>query len=209
MASMTVSFQAPIRALVPPRRPAGGARCKAVARRLTVTYSHRDRSRETGKSGAGTTTGATLPPQLPPPHRTSTPPTTTLDASAPSPAVASGAIHPNPLPATAAAAAVAAVAVFSITAPAAMAGEGALGGSALDSLKSLVETLEALPTLETAPIWLAVLTASEMVPLLPTLPVALTSGILFGKANRITLSCATNLFCHNFIPRHQIVAKRG
>ena len=44
-------------------------------------------------------------------------------------------------------------------------------------------TLDALETLlqaETVPLWFFVLVASEMVPLLPTQPMALTSGIVFG-----------------------------
>jgi uncharacterized membrane protein YdjX (TVP38/TMEM64 family) len=53
-------------------------------------------------------------------------------------------------------------------------------GALVDRLRGALETLETLPRLETVPLWLAILTASEMVPLLPTQPLALTSGILFG-----------------------------
>ena len=53
-------------------------------------------------------------------------------------------------------------------------------GALVDRLRGALETLESLSRLETVPLWLAILTASEMVPLLPTQPLALTSGILFG-----------------------------
>ena len=53
-------------------------------------------------------------------------------------------------------------------------------GALVDRLRGALETLETLPRIETVPLWLAILIASEMVPLLPTQPLALTSGILFG-----------------------------
>ena len=53
-------------------------------------------------------------------------------------------------------------------------------GALVDRLRGALETLETLPRIETVPLWLAILIVSEMVPLLPTQPLALTSGILFG-----------------------------
>ena len=51
----------------------------------------------------------------------------------------------------------------------------------LEKLRTTLDALETAPRLETVPLWLAILTFSEMVPLLPTQPLALTSGILFGS----------------------------
>ena len=59
-------------------------------------------------------------------------------------------------------------------------GTGDDAANILQQLLDYLDYLETLPRVETVPYWLAVLTVSEMVPLLPTQPMALTSGILFG-----------------------------
>lgn len=65
----------------------------------------------------------------------------------------------------------------------------ALVDRALDAL----DALETLPQIETVPLWWAVLTISEMVPLLPTQPLALTSGIAFGAAKGTAVVFAANV----------------
>ena len=70
------------------------------------------------------------------------------------------------------------------------------GGDAaalVDRARDALDALETLPQIETVPLWWAVLTISEMVPLLPTQPMALTSGIAFGAAKGTAVVFAANV----------------
>lgn len=70
--------------------------------------------------------------------------------------------------------------------------------SVLDQLRAALDTLETLPRVETIPLWLAILTVSEMVPLLPTQPLALTSGILFGSVEGALIIWVGNVAAATF-----------
>jgi uncharacterized membrane protein YdjX (TVP38/TMEM64 family) len=70
------------------------------------------------------------------------------------------------------------------------------GGDAaalIDRARDALDALETLPQIETVPLWWAVLTISELVPLLPTQPLALTSGIAFGAAKGTAVVFAANV----------------
>ena len=68
----------------------------------------------------------------------------------------------------------------------------------LEKLRTTLDALETAPRLETVPLWLAILTFSEMVPLLPTQPLALTSGILFGSVEGALIIWGGNVAAATF-----------
>jgi len=87
-----------------------------------------------------------------------------------------------------------AVSTFFAAAPSRAAESLALSDSALaDRARATLDALETLPQAETVPLWFFVLVASEMVPLLPTQPMALTSGIVFGAAKGTAVVLAANV----------------
>ncbi len=63
----------------------------------------------------------------------------------------------------------------------------------VDRVRTTLDALETLPQVETVPLWFFVLVASELVPLLPTQPMALTSGIVFGAAEGTAVVLAANV----------------
>ena len=91
-------------------------------------------------------------------------------------------------------ASLAAVSAFFAAAPSRASESLALSDAALvDRVRAALDALETLPQVETVPLWFLVLSASEMVPLLPTQPMALTSGIVFGAAEGTAVVLAANV----------------
>lgn len=88
----------------------------------------------------------------------------------------------------------AAASTFFAAAPSRAAESLASSDTALvDRARATLNALETLPQAETVPLWFFVLVASEMVPLLPTQPMALTSGIVFGAAEGTAVVLAANV----------------
>lgn len=91
-------------------------------------------------------------------------------------------------------ASLAAVSAFFAAAPSRASESLALSDAALvDRVRAALDALETLPQVETVPLWFLVLAASEMVPLLPTQPMALTSGIVFGAAEGTAVVLVANV----------------
>ena len=91
-------------------------------------------------------------------------------------------------------ASLAAVSAFFAAAPSRASESLALSDAALvDRVRAALDALETLPQVETVPLWFFVLAASEMVPLLPTQPMALTSGIVFGAAEGTAVVLVANV----------------
>lgn len=91
-------------------------------------------------------------------------------------------------------ASLASVSAFFAAAPSRASESLALSDAALvDRVRAALDALETLPQVETVPLWFLVLAASEMVPLLPTQPMALTSGIVFGAVEGTAVVLAANV----------------
>ena len=65
-------------------------------------------------------------------------------------------------------------------------------GDAVERARDVLDRLETLPQIETIPLWLFVMTLSEMLPLFPSQPAALTSGIVFGAKEGAAMVVAAN-----------------
>ena len=66
-------------------------------------------------------------------------------------------------------------------------------GDAVERARDVLDRLETLPQIETIPLWLFVMTLSEMLPLFPSQPAALTSGIVFGAKEGAAMVVAANM----------------
>lgn len=66
-------------------------------------------------------------------------------------------------------------------------------GDAVERARDVLDRLETLPQIETIPLWLFVMTPSEMLPLFPSQPAALTSGIVFGAKEGAAMVVAANM----------------
>ena len=66
-------------------------------------------------------------------------------------------------------------------------------GDAVERARDVLDRLETLPQIETIPLWLFVMTLSEMLPLFPSQPAALTSGIVFGATEGAAMVLVANM----------------
>lgn len=66
-------------------------------------------------------------------------------------------------------------------------------GDAVERARDVLDRLETLPQIETIPLWLFVMTLSEMLPLFPSQPAALTSGIVFGATEGAAMVIVANM----------------
>jgi len=66
-------------------------------------------------------------------------------------------------------------------------------GDAVERARDVLDRLETLPQIETIPLWLFVMTLSEMLPLFPSQPAALTSGVVFGAREGAAMVLAANM----------------
>ena len=66
-------------------------------------------------------------------------------------------------------------------------------GDAVERARDVLDRLETLPQIETIRLWLFVMTLSEMLPLFPSQPAALTSGIVFGAREGAAMVLVANM----------------
>ena len=78
-------------------------------------------------------------------------------------------------------------------------------GDVIDRVRDTLTSLENAPKFQTVPLWLAVMVASELLPLFPSQPAALTSGIVFGAVE----GAAMVLFANTAAATLAFFAARG
>ena len=66
-------------------------------------------------------------------------------------------------------------------------------GDVIDRVRDTLTTLENAPKFQTVPLWLAVMVARELLPLFPSQPSALTSGIIFGMLEVAAMVLLANM----------------
>ena len=66
-------------------------------------------------------------------------------------------------------------------------------GDVIDRVRDTLTTLENAPKFQTVPLWLAVMVARELLPLFPSQPSALTSGIVFGMLEVAAMVLLANM----------------